>query len=259
MTITVANIDIGDLPNDGTGDPLRTAFEKINLNFRELNELGPSGPNGSFQFNNDGLPLGTSSFSYTIANNSITLGANIIPTGTVDIGTEDDRINKIFLKNAGVTIGNLTISENNNNFKVSLLTNPNQLGNLEVNRLVTQGDMSTQGTLTVGNLLSGTVTATTNTNNPNQIVFQTPAVPFKYGEFKITSLESNSLNSQTVVLTINKNQNNNSVNFCAYGTIFTGNVVTDYNSSIAFGNVRVQVSPFVNTIIEHTISYKITT
>jgi hypothetical protein len=259
MTITVANIDIGDLPNDGTGDPLRTAFEKINLNFRELNELGPSGPNGSFQFNNDGLPLGTSSFSYALADNTITLGANIVPTGIVNIGTESDRINQIFLNNAGLAIGNLKLTETNNNFKVSLVTNPSQLGNLEVNQLSTQGNLTTTSILTVGNTFSGTLTATTTTNNPNQIVFQTPAVPFKYGEFKITSQESNSLNSQTVVLTINKNQNNTAVNFCAYGTIFTGNVVTDYNSTIAFGNVRVQVSPFVNANILHTISYKITT
>lgn len=29
-------INIGTLPNDGTGDPLRTAYGKINDNFNEL-------------------------------------------------------------------------------------------------------------------------------------------------------------------------------------------------------------------------------
>jgi hypothetical protein len=29
-------IDTGDLPNDGSGDPLRAAFEKINNNFSNL-------------------------------------------------------------------------------------------------------------------------------------------------------------------------------------------------------------------------------
>lgn len=33
-------INIGALPNDGTGDPLRTAFEKINNNFTELYSTG---------------------------------------------------------------------------------------------------------------------------------------------------------------------------------------------------------------------------
>lgn len=30
------NINVGQTPNDRTGDPLRTAFEKINDNFQEL-------------------------------------------------------------------------------------------------------------------------------------------------------------------------------------------------------------------------------
>ena len=30
-------INIGSAPDDGTGDPLRTAFDKINDNFAELN------------------------------------------------------------------------------------------------------------------------------------------------------------------------------------------------------------------------------
>lgn len=29
-------INVGSLPNDGTGDPLRTAYQKINGNFTEL-------------------------------------------------------------------------------------------------------------------------------------------------------------------------------------------------------------------------------
>jgi len=34
--MAIQNINIGTLPNDGTGDPLRTAFEKINQMFEEL-------------------------------------------------------------------------------------------------------------------------------------------------------------------------------------------------------------------------------
>ena len=37
-------IDIGSVPNDGTGDPIRTAMDKVNDNFNEVyNALGPSG------------------------------------------------------------------------------------------------------------------------------------------------------------------------------------------------------------------------
>jgi len=38
--VTQAIIDIGDAPNDGTGDPLQTAFTKANANFTELYAAG---------------------------------------------------------------------------------------------------------------------------------------------------------------------------------------------------------------------------
>ena len=34
-------INIGALPNDGTGDPLRTAFNETNLNFNQIFTAGP--------------------------------------------------------------------------------------------------------------------------------------------------------------------------------------------------------------------------
>jgi hypothetical protein len=34
--LTIQTINIGDAPNDGNGDPLRTAFDKTNQNFVEL-------------------------------------------------------------------------------------------------------------------------------------------------------------------------------------------------------------------------------
>ena len=34
--MTQQSINIGSAANDGTGDPLRTAFDKINDNFNEL-------------------------------------------------------------------------------------------------------------------------------------------------------------------------------------------------------------------------------
>lgn len=38
-------INIGTVPNDGTGDPMRTAFGKVNNNFTEL--YGHTGPGGT--------------------------------------------------------------------------------------------------------------------------------------------------------------------------------------------------------------------
>ena len=42
-------IDIGDLPNDGTGDPLRVAFQKINTNFESIPLLNQGGANQSIR------------------------------------------------------------------------------------------------------------------------------------------------------------------------------------------------------------------
>jgi hypothetical protein len=38
--MTRSVINVGLQPNDGTGDPLRTAFQKTNANFAELYEIG---------------------------------------------------------------------------------------------------------------------------------------------------------------------------------------------------------------------------
>lgn len=53
--MAIANINIGNIANDGSGDPLRVAFSKINQNFLAIesqlaNTLG-AGPPGAVQFN----------------------------------------------------------------------------------------------------------------------------------------------------------------------------------------------------------------
>jgi len=64
-------INIGNNPNDGTGDPLRLAYEKINQNFLELYTR---------ELNTDSQTLELVGNTLTISNgNSIEL--NISPTG----------------------------------------------------------------------------------------------------------------------------------------------------------------------------------
>jgi hypothetical protein len=49
--MSIQLIKIGALPNDGTGDPLRVAFEKINNNFiSQANTTVAAGPDGSVQY-----------------------------------------------------------------------------------------------------------------------------------------------------------------------------------------------------------------
>ena len=49
--MTIEIIAIGQTPNDKLGDPLRTAFEKVNRNFQTLeNNSSPDGPDGAVQY-----------------------------------------------------------------------------------------------------------------------------------------------------------------------------------------------------------------
>ena len=72
-------INIGAATNDGTGDPLRTCFDKINDNFSELYAKGPAGAN---------FDLSDNDIEATNSNG----GINLVPNGTGKIVIEDDSV-----------------------------------------------------------------------------------------------------------------------------------------------------------------------
>lgn len=258
MTITTANIDIGDLPNDGTGDPLRTAFEKINDNFLVLEGLAPQGPLGAFQFNDDGIPNGTGNFTYVSSNNSIQLGANIRILGDVSLGNNANRLSNVFVSNTALHLGNINIQESANIISFPIAVLPTNKASLAVDNIYADGNIEANGSLRVGNLRVSEFTVSTANNAPNQVVFQIPAVDFRNGLIYVHSREPGANNSQSVTLAVNKNNNNNTVGFSVYGTVFVGVVLTDYDVDIGYGNVRVMVNPFLDTPMIHTISYQYT-
>jgi len=45
--MTIQNINIGNIANDGTGDDLREAFRKVNENFDELDLRQPESTTGA--------------------------------------------------------------------------------------------------------------------------------------------------------------------------------------------------------------------
>ena len=65
-------VNIGSTANDGTGDQLRTAFDKINDNFDEVYVAGPVGSN---------VRINTSTITSIETNGDI----SIVPTGTGNI------------------------------------------------------------------------------------------------------------------------------------------------------------------------------
>jgi hypothetical protein len=70
-------VNIGTSANDGTGDQLRTAFDKCNDNFDEVYTAGPVGTN---------LKITSSTLTSTQTNGNIT----IVPTGTGHLTVSDD-------------------------------------------------------------------------------------------------------------------------------------------------------------------------
>jgi hypothetical protein len=77
--MTITNINIGTIANDGTGDPLRQAFDKINDNFSELYARGAAGSN--FDLSDNDIEA--------INSNG---GINLIPNGTGKVVVEDDSV-----------------------------------------------------------------------------------------------------------------------------------------------------------------------
>jgi len=72
-------INIGAAANDGTGDPLRDCFDKINDNFSELYARGAAGSN---------FDLSDNDIEATNSNG----GINLVPNGTGKVVVEDDSL-----------------------------------------------------------------------------------------------------------------------------------------------------------------------
>jgi len=129
----IQTIDLGNYANDGTGDDLRTAFEKVNYNFNQI----------SLQNVSDGANLGNGvavlaskisgvlNFKTLVAGNNTTITSNAttitISTGGGFLFEDLNLNNNSIIGNGNINInGNLTIGNNGtvnlgsvNNVKIS--------------------------------------------------------------------------------------------------------------------------------------------
>lgn len=255
---TVNPIDIGSLPNDGTGDPLRVAFAKINDNFTHLGNLIPSGPTGALQYiDANGFFNGTSNIVYNDNDNKLNIATTVVPTtDTVDLGVNVAPFNNLYLANTFV-LGNISISETGNtiSFPVSVL--PTKQASLHVNDVTLDGNIDIAGSLNLSAVDIGKFSATTLNDSINQVVYQRPITDFNTGIIQLTSRSSTTNASQTVTMTVTKKSDNSGVRFSAYGTEFEGTPLTRYDVDYGYGNVRILVNPILNNTIVHTGTYQI--
>lgn len=254
MSLTLLNIDIGDLANDGTGDPLRVAFEKINNNFSTVASLNSGGIEGSLQYKSGNYYDGSANLKFDSANSILTLSGQIL--GNLIIGNAANNVSTFYMSNTGFRLGNINIKEGSNLVTFSTTVNPLVFASLSnIQDITANGNVTLNRTLRVGNSASGTVNISTTTNTANQVIWQVPASSLSTVRFDITSIESNSFNSQTVTIVVNKRPGSTSANFVAYGTVFVGSPITRYNADVASGNVRLMVSPIPNSLITHKINF----
>ena len=100
-------IDIGAAANDGTGEPLRSAFNAVNENFTEVYAAGPVGSNVTITGN---------TITVTGVNNNLVLAANgigniqsnstIMPSvdAVYNIGSANMRFGDIYAHTSTVTV-----------------------------------------------------------------------------------------------------------------------------------------------------------
>jgi hypothetical protein len=85
-------INIGAAANDGTGDPLRQCFNKINSNFSELYARGAAGSN--FDLSDNDIEVVNSNG-----------GINLIPNGTGKVAIIDDSVTVAISRTVAAAVG----------------------------------------------------------------------------------------------------------------------------------------------------------
>lgn len=247
-------INVGELPNDGSGDPLRTAFDKINNNFSNI-------------------------FS-TIEGNLVTMeplnieldpvtSQNILNIGQVII-------NNTQIVNTPAPIIELTPPANlfsttaPSTIQYSTITTAIPYGAQEWINIGAQPNDGTGDPLRVAfdkinnnfsNLFyTTTFTATTYTEGltPDQVIFEYPVSQFTQGVFQIRSSDPGTPDSQNITITAQITNNNDDIKYTGHGITFAGNAVSRYNMDVTGGNIRILSSPLLDAYVQHFIAVSIT-
>lgn len=90
-------------------------------------------------------------------------------------------------------------------------------------------------------------------NTAGQIIFETPANAFTMGEVFIYTADASTLESQTIKLSAQINQEGDAVKFTGYGSTFFGNALASYDMAVTGGNVQILVNPLTDDTLFHFI------
>ena len=237
-------IDTGTVPNDGSGDPLRQAFDKINNNFANLFALATTASVEMIDPNQ--FPEGDSNTANFSGN--ITINANNIYLGSQLSTIQSD-------STASMLTFTQPIGPYYNQEYINVGATPND----------GTGDPLRTAFEKINNNFSnlfyvGTVTSSTYSIGltPNQVIFETFANMFSQASFQIRSSDTGTPDSQDITITAQISNDSANVKYTGYGTTFFGNALTRYNMDVFDGNVRLMVNPIVDQVLLHFISAQIT-
>jgi hypothetical protein len=187
-------IDIGNVANDGQGDPLRTAFQKTNANFTELYNIG--GITGIANGTSNIAIVEDSTVSISAANvanvfvvsgtgatnQGLLLSNTISATGNVTVGGfyfgNGSQLTGVISSAPAALITGTTLSSNvttSTLTSVGVLTNLSVAGNVIGGNLRTAGELSASGNISGQNINTGGAVAATgnitggNVNTAGQI------------------------------------------------------------------------------------------
>jgi len=224
--MTYEYVDVGARPNDGTGDPLRTAYIKINNNFAQLQQFGTSK-----------ISNGTSNVNIPVANGNVNTTAN----GNLTLGVADRAVTVY----GDLTVtGNATVSGNVTRNAISYGSSFLGFGAADGNANVTIAGVSNVAVFTTAGLnVNGTITGTTVSASGNVIGANVVGVNTVQGNNIVgTTVSATTVSASgnvigANVVGVNTVQGNNIV-----GTTITGTTVSATGSVIgaivsATGNV----------------------
>lgn len=241
-------INTGLLPNDGAGDSLRTAFNKINNNFSSIFSLvGPS----------------LSPSPITVQTEPIIIEPVVDPVQTQNIlNIGQFIINSTQIINSTPLLGTSPFTFS------SMVATP--IGSQEWINIGAQpndgtGDPLRTAFYKINNNFSNLFATSTLTSSeysagldPNQVIFEYPANVFTQGMFQIRSSDQGTSDSQDILISAQITNNNAGVKFTGYGITVDGNAVSRYDMDVDGGNIRILSNPLVDSYILHFISYQIT-
>ena len=209
------NIDIGAAANDGTGDPLRTAFNYVNLNFANVWATGL--PNSNVQFNNNRVLTVNTNANLVLAPN----GTGVVQSN-VSIVPNTDRVHS--LGSAGKKW-------------YSIYANYLDIDELSINAdLYVGGNLTVEGdTIQIGNIVTDTKTIQLANTAANTAAANGSGITVGANDNIATLLYNASSNVWTTNIGISAVGNITALYFIGNGALLTG--ITSYANAnvVAYG------------------------